>query len=479
MDKILQALEQITQALGTLTTLQTKGVTGTPTWTPVHGPGGLFSTYGLEDVVVNASLTPVGIDRVLTAIPTVYTNPLFPFLTGFESDDSAEPSGPCANCPGGIMEGCVQTATFGRICRESQEVEINHVQRLLNRGETAQLRLMGEVLGDSKLIPQGLEPADWLNLTTRVQMVIVGIQLQRAIAPMIWTGNPANNVGTGYMEFPGFDMLISTGKVDAISGVTCPALDSDVKDFDFNDVCGVTPDIVEFVSMMEYYLRHVADRAHLSPVEWVIAMRPELWIELTACWPCKYLINRCISSGFAPGITQTAVINDTVNQDLRNEMRNGNFLWVNGRRIPVITDDGIFEENSATSEELDPGEFASDIYFVPLRARGMTAAYFEFLDYSKSQPDTAMLQGKESWWVTDGGMYMWVLNQLMWCYTIAGKIEPRLILRTPHLAGRIQNVKYVPMQHLRTPFEGPYFVKGGVEQRSVPTYYSEWNPPRG
>jgi len=47
-----------------------------------------------------------------------------------------------------------------------------------------------------------------------------------------------------------------------------------------------------------------------------------------------------------------------------------------------------------------------------------------------------------------------------------------LVLRTPQLAARIQNVKYVPLQHVREPdFDSPYFHKGGVSTRGVASYY--------
>jgi len=334
--------------------------------------------------------------------------------------------------------------------------------------------LLGEVLGDSRLLPRNMEPRDWVNLVIQAQMVIVGIELQQAINPMIWTGNPANNVGTGYMEFPGFDILIGTGKVDAISNAACGALDSDMKDFDFNDVCGDDPDIVEFVSMMAYYLQHVARGTNLRPVEWVIAMRPQLFYELTSCWPCKYLTNRC-------WVRDTAQIDAVPQVDaadaiqLRDDMRNGMYLLINGVKWPVVLDDGIYEENSTTSAQLAQGEFASDIYFIPLRARNMTVTYFEYLDYGQAAPQEALLRGRQDWWTTDNGMYHWTMEQQMWCFVFAAKIQPRLILRTPHLAGRIQNVMYTPLQHLRSPWQdSPYFVKGGVSSRTAPTYYNEW-----
>jgi len=456
-----------------------KDISGVPDAQMMHGPGGLFSNAGIDELVVNASLTPRGMDGLLPVLPTVYTNPVFSFITGFESDGEAEADGVCDDGPGGIIEACNQTAQFGRVTRSSQEIEINKVMQMINRGETTPLRVLGEVLGTHKLLSsQVMEPADWINYVTRTQMVIVGVEFQRKLAQMLWQGNPVNNSANGgYQEFPGLDMLISAGKVDCFTGIACPALDPDIKDFEYDDVAGSDKDIVVYLSMMDFYLRHVAERTSLDPVEWVIAMRPELFEELTAVWPCRYLADRC--SHWTDNSMALAVINDKTNTDMRDAMRNGKYLTINGRIVQVVTDDGIYEANSANDANLDAGEFASDIYFIPLRAHGIPTLYWEHLDYSKAAPDMAILNRKEQFWPSDAGRYMWTIQQKTWCFKIQGKIEPRVILRTPHLAGRLENVMYRPLQHLKSPFpESPYFKKGGEEHfDTAPSFYSEWNPP--
>lgn len=469
-----QTVEQLAQQLSSL--LVQKQATGTPSAQTMHGPGGLFGTYGLEPAVINASLRPVGIDQMMSVIPTVYENPLFSFLTGFESDGSSEPSGVCDGAPGGVVEACTQTARFGRVSRQTKEIEVNSIVSMINRGETASLRLLGDVLNRSGIVTQQPTTAqDWINYVVQAQMVIVAVLLQRKLAQMIWQGNPANDsAGGGYREFPGLDILISTGKVDAITGTACPALDSDVKDFGYNWVNGTSPDIVAYLSMMAYYLRHVAERAGLMPVEWVVVMRPELWYELSAIWPVKYLT---LGNTAPPaGVSNTIVLNDNVNVDMRDRMREQMMIPINGVWYPVITDDGIDEESAADTDELQPGEFASDIYIVPVRAAGMTTLYWEHLDYRGVNSQLQVAGQANPYWTTDNGRYLWTLEHLNWCFYLLCKIEPRVILRTPQLAGRLQSVKYSPLQHLRSPFEdSPYFKKGGVEEYSAPTFYSEWS----
>ncbi|GAF92173.1 unnamed protein product, partial [marine sediment metagenome] len=52
------------------------------------------------------------------------------------------------------------------------------------------------------------------------------------------------------------------------------------------------------------------------------------------------------------------------------------------------------------------------------------------------------------------------------------EIEPRIVLRVPQLAARIQRIKYVPMQHLRVPdLDSAYRFKGGTSTSNPPTRY--------
>jgi hypothetical protein len=157
---------------------------------------------------------------------------------------------------------------------------------------------------------------------------------------------------------------------------------------------------------------------------------------------------------------------------MRDDMRSGKYLLIDGVKIPVIEDDGIVETNNG-------GVFTSDIYVIPMSVRGgMPAVYWEHLDYSKG----AMIGAVDGnyapgdFW-TDGGIYLWHKKPPKnWCVQWIAKIEPRLILRTPQLAGRITDVSYTPLRHDRDALkEDGYFVDGGVTSRSGPSLYSDWN----
>lgn len=452
-----------------------------------HGPGGIFSTAGIENIVVNAHMTAEDLDPSLRAFGTVYMNPLFPSLTGFSEDVGSEPDGKCEDCLGGTMQGCIMTATFGHICRGSDEIHIMRTIQMLNRGETTPLTLLGDILGPGGITQMPSTPTDWLEVTTRAEMVKVALLIQRKLIRMTWNGSPANNTaGGGYMEFPGLETLVGTGKVDAIAGTTCPSMDSLVMNFGKNDVGDQigNNDIVSYISMMEWYVRSNAGRMGLMPVEWVFCMRRELWYELTAIWSCRYLTNRC-QSWLPSGATNSVpvALNDNTAIQMRDQMREGEYLIVNGRRYRVILCDGMTESQGGDpgvpnwDDDLAQGEFMSDIFFLPLTVRGgMNVLYWEYLDYSKADPQIALTKSGNDFW-TDGGRFMWTVERLRGCYKMNAEIDLRIILRTPHIAARLDDIKYTPLEHLRTPFFGdPYFKKGGVSSRTDPSssWYHEW-----
>lgn len=312
----------------------------------------------------------------------------------------------------------------------------------------------------------------------------VGIAYQNQLIRQVYVGNPANNsAGGGYEEFPGLDILIGTNKVDALSGTDCPSLDSDIKNFNYGNINGAaagdSDDIVHVLTAMMRYLRHNADSMGFSPVRWSITMRRDLFWELTAIWPCSYLTYRCNFRN-ADG-TQVVNVDARDQVDFRDAMRRGSYLLIDGEEIEVIVDDGIVEENNADDPRIVSGCFASDIYIIPRTVRGgVVVTNWEYYDYSQGVMQGVMDGSLSDYFWTDGGRYLWHKKPpTNWCVQWLSKIEPRIILRTPQLAGRLQNVQYCPLQHVRQPFPGdPYNIDGGVSTaRPGPSLYSDWNLP--
>lgn len=472
-DNLIKLLEMQTEVLKELAEgneLRTKTPAQWSNYTPLHGSGGIFTAPGLEREIITAHVRPFGLAASLPLLPSVYQDPRFGVLTGFTDEIGNQPDHACDDAPHGYMKACNLTARFGRVRFDTNTIDMNDVMLRLHRGDHTDLLLAGRLLGLANLAPSGLDESGVLNLVTMSEMVGVGVQTERNLNAQLWQG-----VFGVASQFPGLDVQIATGHRDADTGTLCPAVDSDVKDFAYADVCGTTRSIVEYLSMLEYYLTFNATTMGLDPVSWVIVMRPQLWFELTNCWPCSYNTVRCSPSVSANG---TVVIDGRENVAERDAMRNGMYININGNRYPVVTDTGIFEHTNINNGNLLRGQYASSIYMVPITIRGgMPVTYREYVDYRQAQADTSLLKGMETWFWTDNGVYTWALEVVKWCYKLSLKTEQRVVLRAPHLAGRIDHVRYTPLQHLREPDpSSPYWADGGVSIRGgLGTPYAAWS----
>jgi hypothetical protein len=479
-EKLLELLEKQTTMLSILAEDKTKAAAAVNEAPLLFGDGGLWITPGLERDIITAYVRPQGLSSVIPVLPSVTENPIFGSITGIQGDGASPATNPCDDNPTGYVKGCNLTAQFGRLAFDTNTIEFDKVMLEVNRGVSTDLTLRGRLLGINTINPSGLSDNDVLDIVTASEMVKVGMLMHRGtteqmgLVRQLWQGAIANNTaGGGYKEMPGLDSQIATGQVDATTNTACPAMDSDVKDFNYNNVDGSGAlDIVEYMSMIEFYERQGASDMGLDPVEWVWVMRKDLWQELTAIWPIAYNTNR--GASVLSGNNRLVVDGgDMIAQ--RDLMRRNLTIDVNGNTYRVVLDDGISEATNTTDANVPSGQFASSIYFVPLTITGgFPVTYIEHVDYRRGARDVARLMGKNDFW-TDRGVFSWAIENQKWCYKLSLKTEWRVVLRTPHLAGRIDNVLYAPLQHLREGFEdSAYNLDGGVSLRRATATFSVW-----
>lgn len=466
---------------------QLKKATGTAQGPMIHGPGGIFGVRGLERDVISTHTQITGsLGEQIPISPSANTNPLFPYITGFVRSDTQEKNAPCDDpLPAGQMKTCIQTTVFGRKEFATRTLEVDKVGQQNTRGEFYDLQLVNDPLVDSMagLMQSftGFNNQDSIlaGREMAARFVEVAVAFQRWFCPQVYIGNPANSrAGGGYMEFPGLDLLIGTNKIDALSGQACPSLYSDVKSFGFRLVSStVDPDIHKTLSTMMYILEMRARQNDLAPVDFRIVMRSQLFFELTRVWPLAYN-TEYTDANKVSGLDNVYLENIR----MRDDMRNGLYLIVNSKRYPVILDDCIPEDNKASAAGIPVnGGFASDIYIVPFSVRGGTfqTLYWEYFDFRNGPMQAVQDLHANSYFWSDNGVFMWHLKPPNnWCVNAISKVEPRLILRTPQLAGRLTDVAYVPLQHINDPLPSQnYWVNGGVSTgRSAPSPFSEWNP---
>lgn len=465
---------------------RTKAVSSTPTTTYGHGPGGLFSNPALERPIFSAMVLPrTGLQNLLLVRGSRFANPLYGLFTGVTATTGSEPTGVCDDPPtAGLSKLCEHSFVYGRQSRQTRVFDIDRMGLLQDRGEHTDFQFMGNPWqsATAENVPTypGLQGPLNNALNSEVAKAIfeLGVAWSRDFAKELYTGNPTNNTsGGGRQYFYGLDTLINTGYRDAITGIACPAADSIVRSFGNLDIATNGATLVRQITNIYRNLRYIASNAGLDPVQWAISMPWAMFYEITEVWPCAYLTYRC--TNIATG--NTAFVDSAEAIRLRDEMRGnvydrtGQYLLIDGVRVPVVLDDGIAELG------VGAGSFRAALYFVPLTVLGGTPTTFmEYLDYSA--PNGALeaaraLAPEGSYSVSDNGRFLWHKKPPQnFCVQMLAKSQPRLMLLTPHLAARLTNIQYTPVQHQRDPFtDGTYFTNGG--QTSYGGYGpSYWTP---
>lgn len=468
-----------------------KAVSSTPTGVYGHGmigniPGGtsgLFSFPGLEPDIINAMVMPkMGLLDLLPSRTTVYDEPLVGIMTGVTATTGSEPSGVCDDPPvAGLMKLCTHKYLMGRMSRMSRVFDLDRAGRFVNRSDFNDLTLIGNPLaaGANGMVPQlpgNGAPALAVRSEIAKALFELGVSFGRDFADVIYNGTPsANTANGGYKEPYGLDILINTGYRDAYTAVACPAADSIVNSFGNLAVETNGTAIVSRITAIYRNLKFNASRMGLTPATWVLAMPWALFYQLTDVWPCAYLSYRCtnLSTGTTQFVDSTAQI--AMRDDMRGDVftGTGQYLLIDGQRVPVVLDDAIAETVVAGAS------FRSTIYFVPLRILGnRPATYIEYINYdgpmgAMEMANTIAPQG--SYFTTNNGRYLWHRKPpTNFCVQMLAKTEWRVILETPQIAARLTGVQYTPVMKERSgdPANTSYFVDGGGTTQQGPSYYS-------
>lgn len=441
-----------------------------------HGPGGNLTYPGVDPLVFSAMIGAKGLLAQLPAVPSVHTNPVYEIITGVRDRTGDEKDGVCDNAPvAGLMKTCKTTSVFGRYENSTPILEVNRLGARVDRADPMDLTMVGSPIAQTGIFGRGPgnpdTPAQILQQEVARKFWELGIAFHRQLSLQLWAGNPANNsAGGGYKEMTSFPLLVNDGYVDAETGVACAAVDSTIEDFGGARIDQDGTSIVALLSYLYYIKKDLAMRSGVDPVRFVFAMRPELFWELTALWPCSYLTYQCQVTG-----NQRVNINAADQVRMRDEMRAGMYLLINGDRVEVVTDDGIPFTTNTNDATVTSGCFESDIYLIPMSIQGGRAVTFlEYFDFGN--PDiAAALAGQNMILGRVEGAFITFPRQTNQCIQWQSKIEPRLVMRTPWLAARLQNVEYCPTLNPRQPFPtDPYFVNGGDVSRQGPSLYNQW-----
>lgn len=441
---------------------------------PSTGYNGLFNTPGLDPNIVTTYIPPWGLENFLERAghvrTSVYDNPIFGIITGQTQYSGEQPTAGCdENVPTpGNLKLCQTTWGFGEMTMKSAPIELDKLGKLINRGSPIDLNLLNNPFASemaSQLAPQNVN--DFFRSTVAKATLELANDFKRVYAPLIWDGNPVNTAGStgGYKEFNGLNRIVNTGYQDVISQQACAAADSLVMDFNKgivqNDPAGIVRMFVETYRNQQY----LAEQTQFGQVNFAWVMRKQLFLALTEVWPCAYYTFRCYTAAPA-GSNATAFVESTTQAALRDSMRTGQYLLIDGVQVPVIIDNTLAEDNAGN------GNFQSNAYLLPLSAPGKfgdTAGqllYMEYFDYRAQYGAQSGFQamGPDNVYKVsgDGRFIAVLLSPTAFCRQVMMRTSKRIILRTPFLAARIDNIWYNVYIHERDWQPGTsFFVNGG------------------
>lgn len=457
--------------------------TASATGVNAHGRGGLFGALGLSRPIFSAFPLPkFGLSARLPVRFSNETDPLYGLITGVTSSTGNEPVGTCDDPKtAGTMKLCTHSFVFGRFSRQTRVFDIESAGQVINRGEFSDLMLMGGTDLANHMVPTMPANSSMGQAASRTAVKALyelGVAWTRDFARQIYAGNPANNTaGGGYKEFFGLDKLINTGYRDAETGVACPAADSLIRSFGSLEVRANASKIVREITYIYRNLKWLARAAGLDPVRWCLCMRFNLFYELSEIWPISYATGA--STVVPAGATLFVGSNDQIamRDAMRGDMTNyeGQYLMIDGERVPVTIDDSITEAQTAGSS------FTSDIYFCPMTVLGNEPVTFlEHFNYDgpgAAGEMSKLFAAQDMFYTSDGGRFLWHKKPpTNTCVQVVTYTRPRLLLLTPYLAARLTSVKYTPLMHERAwdPADPSFFVNGGRTSSDsfTPSYYS-------
>ncbi len=413
---------------------------GLGTATDWYQAGGLFGTVQGESMLVNALVGPKGMEEQLMWVPTKVEKKFTDAITG-TIETGGNQSTVCGDCKTIDLKGCTQFYPLGRFCAQTPEEQFDNLG--LMEVETVPVRaLFGNITGPSGdvIIPMGQPISDRFYIDVRM----VGYLMRKILGGLIWNGDPANST-KAYKEFKGLEMIVNTGKFDALTDLACPALDSFL--LNVNSNAWTNDGTYAIRAWFARAVQQFSYRAEGAGLDWdtaqmFIVMTQNMWETVARVYACAGL-DLCANNGSDANISVSISADESVRR--YEELLTKKALPILGRWYPVVIDNMMDETDNGN------GTYTSDIYFLTTRINGEDVMYGEYQDFSQTFASAAAEltrifgSGNSDIAWTDGGRYALLKSQVRGCFDIQAILKPRIIARAPFLAGRIQNALAQPV----------------------------------
>ncbi len=295
---------------------------------------------------------------------------------------------------------------------------------------------------------------------------------------MLWEGDPgAAGAGKGWIPYKGLNKLVGTGYKDAIVDKALPSLDSVVIPT-FGDIN--TKEISAELRALMGYLEDFANKT-VGGATFALVMTPGMWGALSDVWAQKYvnewtaLIATGAAGAAAGSDTASRVILDAASLTAqRDALKLSMTLPIGGKLYPVILDNGMTETSATAAGKTT---YTTSIFVLPLSiGPGMPSLYWEYMNWmdNYAMASAAGFADNLIFW-TDGGRFAWTMDQTKMCIKLQCRTEPRLVLRTPQFAARIDGVTYTSLHPYR-PVTVPVADPEGEETRPPTPVITDRSP---
>lgn len=456
-----------------------------------HGPG-LFTPV-MDPNVINAVQLPTpGLYSMLPEIPTDMETPVYGIITGQTAGTDTGARGDDCSPWGtsGYTQLCRQVEGLATQGITSPVINLNRIGHLVDRADFTDYRLIGDPFnyaasdnGLSGLPGFGTGGNDFLNSDIGKIVREMDVEMVRRFYPDLWTSNPSTAADAYHDSwYRGMQLKVNTGYQDVLTGAACPAVDSLIIPFatvatggtNITSIASASSTMVDLAQDLYYTFERKAKEQGLDPVQWIFAGAPELFRELTSVWPCSYMVNRCLTA--SAGTPATALQSDML--QMREDMRKGSYLLIEGREIPFVVDNSIPQTQGIGAA--GAGTYTSDLYLLPLTVRGGFPVLFKtYFNYNKrgAAAEAIAKFGSALYGVSvsPNGKYLYASDKTFECFKIKATFRPGLILRTPFLAARITGISYKPRLVTTSwnPAAPSNYVGGGVNlwQGTAPSVY--------
>lgn len=441
---------------------------------PLHGPFqgatttqyGMYSLAGGRPGVFSALTRPNSWLSIVSLERSEYATEILDTQTGQTADGATNATNFCGNPPEpGVLKTARQTYTWGSFYGKTRLNAPAQIGQLKDRGDISR-NVLNSPAVNSPFIPDIMHRLTDTRSQLANELYTFGNALERSTEVVSIQGTAAadNSRFGWFQEFKGLDGLVKTGHTDSVSGLVAPAMDSIV--VSFNAAITSTAaggDGRTFSEVLDDTFHALEDRARQvgmgGAVQYAIIMRQELFRKATEQQAKAYNFMRAAGGQY----NEINIMGDTV-QSLRIAMQNGQFLLVNGLQIPVVFSEGL--EFTA----LGSGNYKSDFFIVPISWGGVPLLRLQYFNMENEYTSEFInFMGNTNVKTLNNGMYLVGQRDLGLCLEFHFQARMRLILDTPWLAARIDDLSFSYLNiATRTALPGTsLYVNGGVSYRAA------------